>query len=85
MKKNSELKILLNSEYKILDAVKTIGSYNPVEIVPYFEESSTLDEHKVITKFLQYIVDNNKAFGHNYKDVVSVYIQSLNNEAFLTK
>lgn len=77
MKNNSKLKILINSEYKIRDAVKTCGSYDPKEVVPYFEESLTWDEHKVITEFLQHIIDNNKTFGHNYKDVVSNYIQNL--------
>lgn len=56
--------------YLISSGVKIEGSYDPKEIMFYFEEELTSSEYDEIEKFLQWCHDNDKKFGSgNYEDV----------------
>ncbi len=49
--------------------VKSIGSYNPEEIMFIFEEKLYVNEYEEIEAFLQWCHDNDKMFGSgNYEE-----------------
>jgi len=51
-------------------AVKTVGSFNPDEVLHFFEEELYMDESQEIEDFLQWVHDNGKTMGHgNYEKV----------------
>lgn len=54
----------------ILDAVKTMGSYDPNEILFIFEENLTFEEHEHISGFLEWVHATNKGFGRANIDTV---------------
>jgi hypothetical protein len=63
----------------IEDAVKTTGTYNPAEIVPAILEKLTAKEEVDVTNFLNYVYNNNLAFGKaNFEKTYDQYAQSLN-------
>jgi len=50
--------------------VGMLGTFDPNEIFPAFEESLYIDEAQEIWDFLEWVHENNKAFGrHNYEQV----------------
>ena len=58
----------------ISSAINTLGTYNPNEILPFFEEKLYSDEVKEIKDFLQWCYDNDKKFGRiNYEEVFRKY------------
>lgn len=54
--------------------VKTVGTYNPDEILFMFEEDLYTDEYEEIIDFLKWCHENNKGFGHgNYEERFSEF------------
>lgn len=48
----------------ISKACKCEGTYDPVRVLPHFEEDLTPQEYRTLEAFLQWVHDNNKNFGH---------------------
>ncbi len=64
------MKILGDRNYALIEiGAKGCGTYEPCEILPFFEEQLYIDEAEEVTAFLQWCHDNDKAFGHgNYEE-----------------
>lgn len=76
-KKQIKKSILRNKE-RIIDAVKIEGSYAPNKIFYLFEERLFSEEVETVESFLNYIHNNNLAFGHgNYEMRVDEFINQL--------
>ena len=46
-------------------AVKTTGTYDPDEVLPYIEEKLTLKECRQVEAFLMWCMDTGTTFGWN--------------------
>ncbi len=55
--------------YKLHTAVKSCGSYDPEDCMREVEESLNQWEIETITAFLNWVVENNRTFGHNLPTV----------------
>jgi len=67
----------------ISQGVKSAGSYNPNEIFCYFEEQLYMNESEEIEKFLQWVHDNGKHFGHgNYEKVFAEFKEVTGDKLF---
>ena len=56
--------------YKISQAIKSTGSYDPDKNMVFFEESLTGEEYDIIHNFLEWVHKNHKTFGSaNYEMV----------------
>ena len=52
----------------IRSAVKDLGTYDPDQIFPYFEEELYMNQTQEIYKFLKWVHENKKVFGSgNYE------------------
>ena len=59
-------------------ACKACGTYDPEELMPYFEEEVTNEEYDKSYAFLKWCYDENKPFGHsNYEEVYAEFRNSL--------
>lgn len=54
----------------LIAGCKAMGSFKSEHVMPYIEESLTVEEAKNIEKFLDWTVLSNKPFGHNNIDLV---------------
>jgi hypothetical protein len=52
----------------LLMGVRHAGSYDPDDVLPYFEESLTFSECETTRDFLSWCHTNNKKFGHGTID-----------------
>lgn len=64
--------------YKISEAVKMTGSYDPNVSMPLFEESLTPREYDMVHAFLSWVHKNHKTFGSaNYEQVFREWQEDL--------
>ena len=59
--------------YLIRDAVQNEHSYNPNNLMLYFEEELYPEEFKEIESFLNWVNKNNYSFGSNISQVYDKY------------
>ena len=58
----------------VSSGVRAIGSFDPEQIIPYFEEQLRINEIQEIEDFLTWVHENNKQFGRaNYEAVFAEY------------
>jgi len=58
-------------------AVKTVGSYDPDEILYLFEEQLYVDDYDEVVEFLRWVHKKGKTFGHgNYEEVFTEFQES---------
>jgi roadblock/LC7 domain-containing protein len=55
-------------KYLIIDGVQRAGTYNPEDVLLHIEENLTLKQYQLAEKFLQWVHDNGKKFGHGTID-----------------
>ena len=60
------------------DSAKTLGTFDPVETLCYVGECLNVKEHVVVEMFLEWIVKNNRTFGHNIQEVYAEYLLEVN-------
>ncbi|MEZ8733703.1 hypothetical protein [Vibrio sp. 10N.239.312.D08] len=59
------------------DAVSTVGSYDPEDVVPYFEEALTFEQSTVMWDLFAWLHTNRRNFGTNFVETFGeFYIQS---------
>lgn len=66
------MKILRLSEYNaelIMNVVKMVGSFETERIMDVIEESLNMNHIETIRKFLIWVNENGKTFGHNIHEV----------------
>ena len=70
-----EMQRLGDRNYSLLSmAVKSTGTFNPKDVLPYVGEELYVDEIDEIEKFLQWMTDNGKTFGSgNYEEVFAEF------------
>lgn len=60
-------------------AVRTFGTYDPDEVLPYIEEELTGAEYNTVNKFLSYLHTNNLCYGWgNFDEVWIGYLEDKN-------
>lgn len=76
------LKKLGEKNYALISqGVKSVGSYDPGEILFIFEEQLYTDEVKDIIKFLTWMHENQKSFGSgNYEEVFKEFLTFEKNQ-----
>jgi len=67
------MKLTDKMAYMVRDGVKTIGGYNPHNIMPYIAEELTAKEYDIIEGFLTWVYKNKKTFGWNIQEVFNEY------------
>lgn len=60
----------------LLDGPKWCGSYEPMRVLARYEESMTHDQYVTASKFLVWVQDNKKTYGHNIDKVYKEYLMS---------
>lgn len=65
------MKKLGNRNYKLIKSgVQAHGTYDPDEIMYFFEEELYVDEYDEVYDFLEWVHENDKPFGGgNYEEV----------------
>lgn len=60
--------------YTLRDGVSTVGYENALN---YIEEGLTVEEHKDIEAFMEWVLNNNRTFGWNLKEVWAEWIKEI--------
>lgn len=61
----------------LLNAVKSVGSFEISEVLPYFEEQLTMPEYEACEAFLKWVVANDRTFGRNLAEVWDEWEKTL--------
>lgn len=62
------------------DAVSTIGSYDPEEVVPYFEEALTIEQSTVMWDFFEWLHSNRRNFDTNFVETFGEFYNQSSQE-----
>lgn len=69
----------------ILNAAKGCGSFKPKDIFPEIYESLFDNEVGQVSKFLQWLHDNNRTIGHgNYEQVYTEFLNDMEYEGIIS-
>lgn len=52
---------------------KSTGTHEPSEALGQYEEQFTMGQYAEATRFLQWLVDNDRTFGHNIMEVYAEF------------